>query len=494
MKDKLTRTPESVPAYFIRRTIHSILHPLVTIFNFCIQYNFVPIQWKSSLIIPVYKKGDRSNVANYRPISLTSTFSRLFESILHVKISSHLLSNSLLSPTQFGFLPQTSTCDQLLVCVHEWLVSVSNGRSVDVVYTDIQKAFDSVSHPKLITIIRSYGICNSVCNWLEEFLTLRSQSVCIGSEVSLSLPVTSGIPQGSVIGPLLFLIFFNNVTDCVDCSFGCRGIKLFADDAKIYDVNQQSLRLSLDRFLSWLHNHQLKIAPSKCFSLSVSKQKDYVPPSLFIDGSPLLSKWHMRDLGIMISCNLKWKSHIDHIYKKAYTCSYQILKCFKTRNIWTLKKLFICYVRPKVEYNSPVWSPYLQQDIKRIESIQIYFTRSACLRCGIKFTSYEDRLNKLGMISLETRRLHMDLFLMFKIVHGLCGINFHKYFKFNNSTYNLRRNSFQVISIHKSYSRDSLWENNFFNRVVPLWNKLPESIVSAQSLSSFKLRLKKHTF
>ena len=170
------------------------------------------------------------------------------------------------------------------------------------------------------------------------------------------------------------------------------------------------------------------------------------------------------------------------------------MKFFKTLNIWKLQKLFICYVRTKVEYNSPVWSPYLQQDINRIESIQICFTRTACLRCGIKLTSYEDRLNKLGMISLETRRLHMDLFLMFKIVHGLCGINFHKYFKFNNSTYNLRRNSLQVISIHKSCSRDSLWENNFFNRIVPLWNKLPDSIVSAQSISSFKLRLKKHKF
>ena len=125
MKDKLTRTPESIPAYFIKRIISVILHPLVTLFNFCIQNSFVPTQWKTSLIVPVYKKGDRSNATNYRPISLTSSFSRLFESILHDKISSHLLYNSLLSSSQFGFLSQTSSCDQLLMCIHEWLVSIS---------------------------------------------------------------------------------------------------------------------------------------------------------------------------------------------------------------------------------------------------------------------------------------------------------------------------------------------------------------------------------
>ena len=494
MKDKLTRTPESIPSYFIKRIISVILHPLVTLFNFCIQNKFVPTQWKTSLIVPVYKKGDRSNATNYRPISLTSSFSRLFESILHDKISSHLLHNPLLSSSKFGFLSQTSSCDQLLMCIHEWLVSISNGSSVDVIYTDIQKAFDSVSHSKLISIIRSYGICNSVCNWLEEFLTNRSQSVCIGAEVSSSLAVDSGVPQGSVIGPLTFLIYFNNSTECVNSSFACRGIKLFADDAKIYDVNQQSLESSLNRFLLWLKNHQLDIAPSKCFSLSVTRQKDHIPPSLLINNVPLSNQPHIKDLGIMISGNLKWKTHINYIFRKASTCLYQLLKCFKTKNIWTLIKLFICYVRPKLEYNSPVWSPYLEQDKNHIESIQKRFTRAACLRCGIMFTSYQDRLLKLNMISLETRRLHMDLFLMYKILHGLCSINFDQYFKLNNSTYNLRRNSLQIIQIHKSTSKHSQWHQNFFNRIVPLWNQLPDSIVSAQSLNIFKIRLKNHSF
>ena len=221
-------------------------------------------------------------------------------------------------------------------------------------------------------------------------------------------------------------------------------IKLFADDAKIYDSNAQSLQLSLQKVVSWLQDHQLRIAVNKCFTLNISKHKFDTPPVFQINNTTVQNTESMKDLGIIISDNLKWHNHINYLYNKAALSSYHILQSFRTKNVWVLKKLFITYTRPIVEYNTPVWSPYLSNDTSKIESIQRSFTRKAFLRCGIPFTSYEDRLDKLELDSLEKRRLLNDLYLMYKIVNKICSIPFSTYFSFINCPYNLRRNSLQI--------------------------------------------------
>ena len=339
LKDKVVRTPEGIPAYFVKRISHNLLLPLSIIFNNILFENFVPVQWKESLIIPVYKKGDKSNPLNYRPISLTSTFSRIFESILHEKITNHLAKNSLLSPDQYGFLANKSSCDQLLICIHEWLLSVSEGLSISVVYTDVAKAFDSVSHVKLIYILRKYGISECVCDWLCNFLSDRKQYVCVGSSVSSSLSVNSGIPQGSVIGPLLFLIYFNSLTKTVEPLYGVRGIKLFADDAKVYDSSSQSLQISLNKLISWLEDHQLNLAPKKMLHFKYFESQ-ITKPSQIHNGQCTSSERRIYERPWHISDNLKWQNHINYIYNKAVLSSYQILKSFNTKNIWILKKTF----------------------------------------------------------------------------------------------------------------------------------------------------------
>ena len=330
-----------------------------------------------------------------------------------------------------------------------------------------------------------------MCSWLCNFLHDRKQSVCIGSSVSPPLSVSSGIPQGSVIGPLLFLIYFDSLTRTIHDLYGVRGIKLFADDAKIYDSNAQSLQLSLQKVVSWLQDHQLRIAVNKCFTLNISKHKFDTPPVFQINNTTVQNTESMKDLGIIISDNLKWHNHINYLYNKAALSSYHILKSFRTKNIWVLKKLFITYTRPIVEYNTPVWSPYLSNDTSKIESIQRSFTRKAFLRCGIPFTSYEDRLDKLQLDSLEKRRLLNDLYLMFKIMNNLCSIPFDTYFSLINSPYNLRRNSLQIDTKYKLKSKTLQWSEMFFNRVVKLWNGLPDNVVTAPNLNTFKARLRK---
>ena len=402
MKDKISKTPENIPSFFIKRVSAALIKPLTLLFNASLSLGKVPYQWKRAIITPIHKKNDKSKPNNYRPISLTSSFSRIFESILQDKLLSHILANNLISSSQFGFLPNKSTCSQLITCIHEWFLSISKESVVNIIYTDISKAFNSVSHSKLLQILTSYGISLQVINWLKDFLNNRKQTVCIGSTFSSPLSVLSGVPQGSVIGPLLFLLFINGITSAVSETYGVSGIKLFADDAKLYGTNSTDLQCSLDKMVVWLQEHQLNIAKEKCFSLTLARKKSTHNPNHFsINSNSISNKTHFRDLGVIISDDLKWTHHVNSICTSAEVKSYQILKCFKTKNIGVLLGLFKTYVRPKLEYNTPVWSPYLLKNVNKIESVQRNYTKRICRRCGINFSSYEDRLNILNLNTLE---------------------------------------------------------------------------------------------
>ena len=205
---------------------------------------------------------------------------------------------------------------------------------------------------------------------------------------------------------------------------------------------------------------------------------------------PFLSS--SKDLGIFVSSNLKWEQHIVKIVNLASTTSYQILKVFRTKNIWTLVKLFNTYIRPKLEYCTPVWSPYLVKDINSIEKVQRNFTKVICRRSNISFTSYQDRLDKLNMLSLEDRRIRYDLILMFKILNGLSDLSFNSFFELKSSPYPIRNGSIKIVPL-KTF-KSNLWLNSFFVRAPKYYNKLPIEITSTKSLSIFKSKLKGVSF
>ena len=488
MKDKLSRTPEDIPIYFIKRTLSSYLPFLVSMYNKILQTSVIPTQWKTSLITPVHKKGDRCSPKNYRPISLTSTFSRIFESILYSKILDHLFKNNLLSPHQFGFLPLRSSCSQLLSCISSWFHSLSQDKPTHIIYTDISKAFDSVSHSKLLLVLKSYGINSSVISWIKNFLSERSQQVVINSEVSSPLAVFSGVPQGSIIGPLMFLIYINDIAEFSSSLGENGGVSLFADDTKIFSPDPNKLQTVLDQMNSWLSSRQLDLAPHKCYSLTtcISSRKPQAKPSFSINNCTISPAPKMKDLGITVSCDLKWNHHVKNIAKNASFASHQLLKSIRTRNIWTLIKLYKTYIRPKLEYNTPVWSS--NKDIKKIEGVQVRFTKYIFRRCGIPFTSYEDRLYKLNLKSLKHRRIIYDLLLTYKIINGLSDMKFSDFFVFRSTQYNLRGNPNKINTIFKQNSDQ--WRSSFFNRAVKYWNALPENVASSSSLQIFKSKIR----
>ena len=231
MKTSKSSGEDKLPMSVLKKLSRPIAIPLSLIFNLSLSTSTLPAHWKSAVVSPVFKKGSASDPSNYRPISLTSTSCKILESILKDNIIDHLLINGLLSKQQHGFLAKRSTITQLLDCCKDWMQNINRNSQTDIIYLDFAKAFDSVVHSKLLLKLERYGIDGLTLKWINAFLTNRTQKVKVGSYMSSSSIVTSGVPQGSVLGPVLFLIFMKDI--CNLPNFDANMI-LFADDVKLY--------------------------------------------------------------------------------------------------------------------------------------------------------------------------------------------------------------------------------------------------------------------
>ena len=223
--------PDGIQASLLKHASESLALPLAQLYQSLFNSGVVPKEWKVAMVTPIFKKGNSTDVSNYRPISLTSLCCKIMESVIKDDILAHLLSKGLISRHQHGFLSRRSTGTQLIECFNDWTLNIENKQSLDVIYIDFAKAFDSVVHRKLTLKLISYGIGGSLLSWIQNFLTDRFQFVCIDGFYSSTVRVTSGVPQSSVLGPILFIIFINDVCDIIIGSTTC---KLYADDIKLY--------------------------------------------------------------------------------------------------------------------------------------------------------------------------------------------------------------------------------------------------------------------
>ena len=230
MPSSCTLSPDGFPALFFKSIAPSIALPLSILFMQSLRNGQIPTIWKVAFVRPLFKKGLSSLPANYRPISLTSV---IMEKLQVNSMMLFLQSNHLISKNQFGFMSRRSTCSQLLATLNDWTLAVNNHAKVDTVYIDFAKAFDSISHIKLLTKIHAYGVDTNLLNWISNFLSERTQFLYIGNTFSKFLPVLSGVSQGSVLGPFLFLLFINDLPDCMTFPVET---KIFADDIKIYSA------------------------------------------------------------------------------------------------------------------------------------------------------------------------------------------------------------------------------------------------------------------
>ena len=497
LPNKYSRSPDGIPSAVLKVLSYELCTPLYILFKMSIDSGTCPLLWKKADITPIYKKGDASQVSNYRPISILPAMCRLFERILADDINFHLHHNRLITDAQYGFVKGRSTELQLLNCSKMWINAIDSNKFVDTVYIDFSKAFDTISHRKLLHKLTNYGISGNILQWFSSFLCDRKQRVKIGDVYSSYASVSSGVPQGSCTGPLLFILYANDLPDSHQGSETM--VCLFADDTKLSRVLSSTeyrfeLQEGLNDFMNWADQWQLRVAEHKCLVLS---HGNCDPPSYYLKDVNLDNVDHHKDLGVIVDDHCLFKQHVSYICKKAYCSTNVLFRCFHTANTVALIRGYKSFIRPVLEYCSTVWNPYIHARhfigmTDQLENVQRYFTRRVYYRCKLEGKhDYPDRLVHLQLESLELRRLYNDITMVYKIVHKLTSLNddvLLSYHNANNNYHVLTRG--HTLKLKRKAFRLDVARNHFCNRVVSVWNGLPEHVVTAASLTLFKKYLR----
>jgi hypothetical protein len=405
------------------------------------------------------------------------------ETIVKDEILQFLLEQGKISDHQHGFLSKRSTQTQLLECLNEWTRHIDAKDCVDVLYIDIAKAFDTVPHSILMQKLINIGITGKLLAWIKCFLCERSQVIKVGEQVSTRERVTSGVPQGSVLGPLLFLIYIDDLSQVVANS----GLKIFADDTKVYfktkrDTDHNKFTYDARKVFGWAHKNRLNVAMHKCKVLYLGSGNPQRP--LSIEGNILETTLSINDLGVIMSQTLKFAEHINAITRATYQRSGLIFKCFITRDRDFLTKMFTSFCRPKLEYNTCVWSPHKIGEITQLENVQRRYTKRIH---GLKELTYAERLKALGLKSLEYRRVIFDLCMVYSICHQLVNLKFENFFS-RSPGQSTRGHAWKLLVPRCNSDTRKFF---FSNRVVPIWNSLPTEAVTANNLDAFKRKLEK---
>ena len=390
-----------------------------------------------------------------------------------------MTSNNLMSSQQYGFCAGRSCELQLLVATNKWTAALSQHQNVDAVYLDLKKAFDKVPHQRLIKKLQAYGITGHLLAWFTDFLSDRRQAVQVDNAVSDWLPVISGVPQGSVVGPILFNIFVNDLPSRIHS-----GILLFADDTKIeriisnqqdHDILQQDVQIASQ----WAHENQILFNIDKCVVIHFGRTNPRYTYQL--EGVPLLPSECEMDLGVYVDSALKFQRHIDTKVAKASQALAVIRRAFSRMPENTFVQLYKGLVRPHLEYASSVWSPHLNKDIIKLENVQ---RRATKYLPGMRNLPYETRLRRLGLPTLQYRRQRQDMILVYKLTHSN-EVSSTSLFELNTESHT-RGHS---LKLTKKRALNNNQLHSFSHRIVETWNALPHWVVNSTSMNAFKSNL-----
>lgn len=417
MSENKTNSPDNIPMVFFKRTLHSIHEPLKLIFNNSLRSRSFPHKWKLSLVTPLHKSGDKSDIQNYRPISIISAISKILEKIMFIFIQNKV--QSLLCPQQHGFTIKKSTISNLAEYVNFLSSNLANGGQIDSIYTDFAKAFDKVMHEIILKKLDQFPLNNCTKAWIHSYLIERVQIVCVNGAKSNSIRPTSSVPQGSILAPLLFSLFINDLVKDLHCN-----VLLFADDCKIYNPIKSindclALQKDLTTLSNWCTINRLHLNVNKCSVISFTRRTDktFQHFQYRISDSILPRSKVIKDLGVLFDDKLSFNIHVRSIITRAskllgFIC--RSLKPFDKLN--THITLYNTYVRSILEYGSSIWNPYYHVYTNIIENVQRKFTRILCYKFKIGYSDHEDRLKKMGMTALFYGRLYFDELLLYKII------------------------------------------------------------------------------
>jgi len=474
--------PDGISPAILKNLRPSISSSLRYIFQHSLDTGCVPTDWRCANVSPVYKKGNRSDPANYRPISLTAVCCKIMEHVIVSSVMNHLDNHQALHPNQHGFRKGLSCETQLIEFSHALLQTMHSGHQTDIVVLDFAKAFDKVNHSKLIAKLEAYGIDTPTTHWIKSFLSQRSQSVVLDGVRSDSVPVTSGVPQGSVLGPALFLIYINDLPSCVASS-----VRLFADDTVLYRQVEttedcEALQADLDALAKWEEEWDMKFHPAKCQVMHVHRKRSPLTHTYILHDTELQSTDHVKYLGVTLSHDMSWSRHISDVSSRANRALGFVRRNVKLRSPKIKEQIYKAIVRPHTEYAATVWAPHEAKHIQQLEMVQRRAARWTLNRHH-NTSSVDRMLADLSWRSLAQRRTDSRLLMMFKITHSLVQVPQAQYLQPPPHTAVRRNHSLTYSQIP---ARTNYLKYSFFPATVMVWNKLPNHLVNAPNINSFK--------
>ena len=478
--------PDGIQAKLLKDFSGVLSGPLCKIFNKSMQEGIVPDDWRNAHVTPIYKKGSKSSPGNYRPVSLTSIPCKVMESLIKDVITKHLTDNLLIRTSQHGFMSKRSTTTNLLQFMETITKNFDDGHPLDVIYLDFQKAFDKVPWGRLMAKMEGHGIKGKILTWIRSWLSNRKQRVVLNGCFSDWLEVISGVPQGSVLGPLAFLIFINDLDD--DIMDIILSIMKFADDTKVANAildasDHRDLQRALDNLVRWTDTWGMSFNVSKCKVMHIGRNNQEYTYSM--NSRQLDITKEEKDVGVLITDNLKPSRQCAEAARRASTVLYQLCKAFHYRDRHIFKKLYLTYVRPHLEYCVQAWCPWFEHDIELLEKVQKKAIRQIT---GLSASTYEDKLKELGIESLRQRRVRFDLLQTYKIINGIDKVDKSIWFTLVSEIdgRNTRLNDCPFNLVREKVSRTEIRNNFFSQRVISTWNALPSFVKESQSLNAFK--------
>lgn len=469
--------PDEISGEILKLGGEVMITYLLRLFEITINNSCIPRDWREAIVVPIFKGGSRQTVENYRPVSLTSVVCKQMEHLVAEYIRGILDKNNVIYEGQHGFRKGFS-CESQVVSVSQDIAdSLDKGTTVHAIIIDFTKAFDLVPHDKLIQKISRLNIDRRVALWIREFLNSRTQRVRIGSNLSLEAEVPSGVPQGSVLGPLLFVVYINDIWLGIESK-----IRLFADDCIIYreiknTSDREKMQADLDMLDSWATTNEMKVNPGKCkfISFTRSRKPEDVIYKLGNESIPRVKS--CKYLGIVLNEDLGWAEQVNYVVKRAWKALHFVTRVLKKGSGRSRELGYISLVRPILEYGSVCWDPYRLGQIKSLEKVQKYAAKFVKRgRSYSDLTSWEP---------LEKRREKSRLCALYKAIRGDPSWAEVRA-RLSKPTYVARKDHSSKIRQRKQ--RTDVGKFSFVNRTVLNWNKLPAAVLKTfpHSVKNFK--------